>query len=519
MAGQSKQGRGARNSTPTQQTINKCVDELFSLFFYSLGHFTRIFVRHWMVGSIIVCWVMLLNLYFVEHGWHLELLRYIDPDFFSWDRIFSTLKYDFGTHYVLTNVATIVPAMLIIGYVFGSNSSKFDRIFSEMGLVTKSGLVPKLLWKKNLNHQRIMFEFDGRGISKNSFEQKIDLFEAQMMQEVESIQMGDNPGRVRVVTTKQRLPARIVYNQLVQTDVLKKESFYVGASTRGPIQQSIDELPHMLIAGSTGNGKSNFFKQVVRGLLESSPYIQVYAIDLKGGLEMVDFSACPNIKVIKTINQALYVLRQIKLEMESRFEFLEKNGLKSIDPSRDGKDRIIVCVDEASVLYMKRHRNDPDAGKALEARSLTDSIAKLSRAAKINLILATQKLTAEVLPTSITENISGRMCFRTESLPGSLLVLNTRDAADLPEVKGRGIWSYGSRPFVVQSPMLSDDEIRIFSKQIAEDFKNGTRHCLSAMVGKAHKTNVDSKKQILDGEIGRKADCYERMNQKESGRV
>jgi S-DNA-T family DNA segregation ATPase FtsK/SpoIIIE len=255
----------------------------------------------------------------------------------------------------------------------------------------------------------------------------------------------------------------------------------------GILTQGVAELPHMLIAGTTGSGKSIFFKQCLLGLLESSPYLQMYLIDLKGGLEMIDFKKAPNVQVIKDLDQAVRLLAMIEKEMKDRFTYLEEAQRKQIVPEKDKKDRIIVAVDEASVLYMNRNKNDPDYDHALEARRLADSISKLSRAAAIHLLLATQKLDRQVIPTSVSENISGRMAFRANSLQGSLIVLGTRDACDLPEVPGRGIWSFGTKKVIVQAPFVDEKTIKARCEHISELFHRGKRRLLSPMLGETEK--------------------------------
>jgi S-DNA-T family DNA segregation ATPase FtsK/SpoIIIE len=183
------------------------------------------------------------------------------------------------------------------------------------------------------------------------------------------------------------------------------------------------------------------------------------------------------------MKDAVELLRQLKKEMDDRFTLLEEKNHKSIDPARDNKERIIVGVDEASVLYTKPSRHDPDFELAVEARYLTDSLAKLSRAAGMHLILATQKLIAEVLPTTITDNISLKVCFKAESVNGSQLVLGSTDAYHMPKIKGRGIWRLGDKQQMFQAPYVTEKEVQEFSKQIAEQFKEQKRKSLTEMVG------------------------------------
>ncbi len=209
--------------------------------------------------------------------------------------------------------------------------------------------------------------------------------------------------------------------------------------------------------------------------------IQIYLLDLKNGLELKDFATCPNVHMVKTVADALSVLSLVRDEMRSRFEFLEKHNLNKIVPSRDKKDRLVVVVDEASVLYATGRMSASDKETAQSASQITDEIAKLSRAAAIHLILATQKVTKETISTHIQENLEGRMCFEVNSLQGSNMVLGTGAAKDLPHIPGRGIWKVGAKMVEVQTPYLEDEEIRSRCKTISDEFKSGKRKLFGEM--------------------------------------
>ena len=110
--------------------------------------------------------------------------------------------------------------------------------------------------------------------------------------------------------------------------------------------QPIRALPHLLIAGTSGNGKSMFFNQALISLTKTSPHIQLYLLDLKLGLEVRAYSDLPNVRIAKDSDEAVNLLQVVVNEMMERFKYLEKNGYKIIDPVRDSKDLIVVGVDE-----------------------------------------------------------------------------------------------------------------------------------------------------------------------------
>lgn len=435
------------------------------------------------------------------YAWHLRILYGAIPQIFHPKVVRWIYQFYWWQHGIAIYVLVLSAWALALGFTMRTRRTYYGQKFNEAGLSTKTGRTPTALYRENLSHGRSLVMLDGQGVPKVRFDEKKEDLEAIFNKKIESIKAGKTPNRIQLTFTKLSLPESVTYDEVKRAAGLPPYSFFVGMASDGPITQCVSDLPHLLITGSTGNGKSVFFKQALMGLLESSPYLQMYLIDLKNGLEMVDFAKAPNVAIAKTMEDAVRTLKLLKAEMQRRFEYLEAKGHKEIVPARDKMDRIIVAVDEASVLYMKRNRHDPEYKLALEARTLADSLAKLSRAAGINLILATQKLSSEVLPTSVTENIAGRMCFRTESLHGSLLVLGNKDATSLPDIRGRGIWSAGSRQTIVQAPYASEKDAQDYAQAVAAEFERGARKCFGAMIGQKQMKEASGVTAIVESNL------------------
>ena len=416
---------------------------------------------------------------------HLAFVHLLEPNFFSLSGLMWTLKVPIFYHHLALLSAALFLICFTIGFQLRFLRTKFSKIFSTAGLTNGLGDTPKLVYLKRIDKFRTQYDFDSNGIGVSEFQDKKERIEAMFNMEIESIKTGKHPGRVLITFNKRSMPSSISYESISEEKVLPPDSFYVGQSSEGVVTQKISDLPHMLVAGTTGSGKSVFFKQCLLGLLESTKHLQLYIIDLKGGLEAIDFKDTPNVKIVKKVQDAVNVLRLIEKEMMNRFSYLEENSHKEIVPNRDKKDRIVVAVDEASVLYKKRDRYDDDYKLSLEARKLADNISKLSRAAAIHLILATQKLDKEVLPTSVSENITGRMAFRSTSLQGSLVVLGSKDSTELPQIAGRGIWNVGNRKTIVQAPYIKDAEIKSICKRITNEFEAKERATFEPLVGQA----------------------------------
>ncbi|MFK7823641.1 MAG: FtsK/SpoIIIE domain-containing protein [Oligoflexales bacterium] len=427
-------------------------------------------------------------------GKHIQWIHELDPELFSLERLDWLWDIPVIYHCLFLYLTILSPTVLILGICVRGRRTKYQKIFQSIGLTNGHKDTPKLLKFDRFDRFRKSYLFDANGIGLSEFEEKRERLESNFRSNIESIKLGPRPGLVLISFNDKKFPDSVKYTDLAASTILPRDSFFIGQSTEGTITQAISDLPHMLIAGTTGSGKSVAFKQILMGLLESSKHLQMYLVDLKGGVEMIDFVKCPNVKVVKSMEEALIVLRMVEKEMKERFRYLEECNRKQIIPEIDKKDRIVVGVDECSVLYMNRPRNDPEYEDALEARQLADSICKLSRAASIHMILATQKLDRQVIPTSVSENISGRLAFRANSLQGSLIVLGSKDACELPEIPGRGIWSFGTKKVIVQAPYIEEKTIKARSENISKLFTAGKKKLLNPMLGNEANSNKRMKK-------------------------
>ena len=450
-----------------------------------------------------------LGYYISTEALHIQFIHSLEPSLFTYKRLSSLYKIHRNWHWVGISTLLYFPVVVTIGIYARSLVTKYKAIFHKVGLRNGVGETPKFIKKKKIDSFQTRYIFDANGVGLSEFEVKKERLEAHFRENIESVKYGKNKGRIEVTLNRQDFPEKLTYTELSKKITLPTSSFYIGHSMDGILTQNVSELPHMIIAGTTGSGKSVFFKQALLGLLESTPNIQMYLVDLKGGLEIIDFVKAPNVRVVKTMEEALKVFRQVEREMKARFKYLEKKGKKQIVPEEDRKERIVLAVDEASVLYMNRGPHDPDKKNALEARQLADSIAKLSRAAAIHLLLATQKLENQVIPTSVTENISGRMVFRANSFQGSNQVIGSKDAMDLPEIPGRGIWNFGTKKLMIQAPFIDEKIIKQRCLEIAADFEAGKRKCFNPMIGEVEKKTEEEaqtsayKDFVKDGETSK----------------
>lgn len=365
-----------------------------------------------------------------------------------------------GTHiprwlqFLIFFVAPLLGWLFIHGFRTWAVLKKHQKALDHLGLKTPTGITPAVARVIELENSQRRVLIHAVGIDVASFRDKKGVLESSFNAIVNDVRVTpSNRQMVEVLISDKELPTLVRFEDRSET-LNKPYTFLVGEKMDGFIVADLCEIHHVLIAGATGGGKSVFFKQALVGLLKSSEHLQLYLLDLKRGVEFKVFSALSNVRVSKDETTALSMLQIVVAEMERRFRFLEEKGFTEISPTRDGLDRIVVAVDEASVLFTVEKSSKKSKANAEGARELTDKIAKLGRAAGIHLILATQKVVKETIDTRVQTNINAKMCFRVNTIASSMTVLNNKKAAELPDIKGRGIWSVGSNDLVVQVPYL-----------------------------------------------------------------
>lgn len=229
----------------------------------------------------------------------------------------------------------------------------------------------------------------------------------------------------------------------------------VGGQT---VTGRLADLPHLLVAGTTGSGKSGLLNAALVSLiLTNTPDdLALVLIDPKR-VELTAYAALPHLSrpVVTDVSEAAQVLTDVADEMDSRYSEMSAAGVKDISAWNDraGADRWarkVVVIDELADLMMT-------AGKVVE--KLIARIGAVGRAAGIHLIVATQRPSADVVTGLIKANIPSRLALTTASAVDSR-VIGVAGAEKLTG-RGDGLWSPAgvSEPERVQVPWVDEDEI------------------------------------------------------------
>ena len=225
------------------------------------------------------------------------------------------------------------------------------------------------------------------------------------------------------------------------------------------ILANLAAMPHLLIAGSTGSGKSVAINNIILSLIyQNSPEdLKFILIDPKR-VELTSFNNSPHLltPVINETDKTINALRWVVSEMQERYKLLQAAGKKNIDSYNKAVivnrlPYIVVIVDEFAALMSL-------AAKEVEAAVV--SLAQLGRAAGIHLILATQRPSVDVITGLIKANITSRIAFAVASSMDSRTIIDTSGAEKL---LGKGdmlfMTSDSSQQRRIQGAFVSDEEI------------------------------------------------------------
>ena len=224
-----------------------------------------------------------------------------------------------------------------------------------------------------------------------------------------------------------------------------------------PITGDLSAMPHLLIAGTTGSGKSVCINTIILSLLyrHSPDKCKFILIDPKM-LELSTYEGIPHLlcPVITEAKRAASVLGWVVKEMESRYRLMTREGVRNIDGYNEkhklSMPYIVVIVDEMSDLMLV-------AGKEIE--NYIQKLSQMARAAGIHIIMATQRPSVDVITGTIKANFPTRISFQVTSKIDSRTILGEQGAEQL---LGKGDMLYMSsanRIVRIHAPFVSENEI------------------------------------------------------------
>ena len=254
----------------------------------------------------------------------------------------------------------------------------------------------------------------------------------------------------------------VVLSEIIGSDSFQKKEIKLpialGKSISGsPIVADLTSMPHLLIAGTTGSGKSVCINTIITSLLykHSPDNCKLVLIDPKM-LELSSYEGIPHLlsPVITDAKKATSALSWTVKEMENRYKLMSSEGVRNIDGYNQKHKLkmpyIVVVVDEMSDLMLISSR---------EIESYVQKLSAMARAAGIHIIMATQRPSVDVITGTIKANFPTRISFQVSSKIDSKTILGEQGAEQLLGKGDMLFMSSANKIFRIHGPYVSEGDL------------------------------------------------------------
>lgn len=273
------------------------------------------------------------------------------------------------------------------------------------------------------------------------------------------------PGKAAVgIEIPNKVPAMVTLREILESEAFKNTksnlTLAMGRDVAGAaFAVDLKEMPHLLIAGATGSGKSVGINSMILSLLyQNSPAdLRLILVDPKR-VEFTHYNEIPHLlcPVVFDVDKTVSALRWTVAEMDRRFRLLQETGRRNIEaynqsPPNGKLPYIVLFIDELADLMAQ-------AGNEVEAAIVR--LSQMARAVGIHLVVATQRPSVDVITGLIKANITNRIAFAVASQIDSRTIL---DASGAEKLLGKGDMLYlGNdlgKPLRVQGVLVTDKEV------------------------------------------------------------
>ena len=347
------------------------------------------------------------------------------------------------TAYLLAGAAAL-PVLLL--YPFGRRAAK-DQL-QCIGLVNHAGVAPDLLRKRrDRDNPRVtIWEFRNNSIPLQEWEKRQAAIETALGVTIVKLTYAKGKSRVLVyaVPAGDDLPEKLEWKD----SYLSPDSFVLtlGKGYTGPVTVNLAYIPHILLGGSTGSGKSVLLKLLIMQALRKGA--EVYIADFKGGVDFpkVWHEKC---RMCFAEEDLCNILDRLVEELEHRKSAFKALGCPNIDAYNEIAERplqrLIFACDEVAEMLDKTGADSERKKLLSQIESMLSTIARQGRAFGIHLILAMQRPDATIIPGQIRNNMDSRVCGRADSVLSQIILDNTSAAEQIPkDARGRFITGDGT---------------------------------------------------------------------------
>lgn len=351
-------------------------------------------------------------------------------------------KNIFSIYLIIAGIAVIILILTPLG------KRSVQEQLKSIGLVNHAEAVPELKSKRKdkQNPKITIWKFTSQGIPLKAWKDKKEAIETAL--DITIVKMKNGSGKSRVlihaVPAVSDLPDIIKWKD----KYLSRQSFVLnlGESFTGPVSVDLSRVPHILLGGATGSGKSVLLKLLL--MQANKKGANVCIADFKGGVDFppVWHKEC---RMCFEEQSTLELLTELTDELERRKQLLKASGLPNIDHYNaaigDNLQRYIFACDELAEMLDKTGLTKDQKEIVAKIESRLSIIARQGRAFGIHLILATQRPDSTIMNGQIKNNINCRICGRADNVLSMIILDNTDAAEQIPEdAQGRFLLNDGT---------------------------------------------------------------------------
>lgn len=383
---------------------------------------SKIMENYWLKACVILYWVLVLG---------------ITAQYHPADTV-HRLLWGLGLPLVLAGAAALF-VLAVILLATPKEAAAMSRDLRRAGVTNAAGEAPILLNLDKLPNGRAVATLVSRGVSISQYRDMAERIETAWNRRITRIETGPERNTVRIYLA----PGDAVIPQRADWDDVyldKRDfAFTLGICLDGLYSVDLNVAPHVLIAGSTGSGKTVLIKNIIHQALKKGA--EVYLIDLKGGLDYPEDWKNRDCSFCAEQQSALSLLAQAVEELERRKIILAQHHSPNIEVYRREHDgslaHILIVLDEIAELTDTTGLDKEHKEMVHTTIALLSTLARMGRAYGIHLLVGTQRPDANILPGQIKNNCDVRICGRADNTL-SIIILDNADAADKIPKDSRG---------------------------------------------------------------------------------
>lgn len=311
--------------------------------------------------------------------------------------------------------------------------------FVRIGLTNSSGEAPFPVQKGVSATDRTQFMiFIGKGFPLETWEHlQTKVESARDIYIVSLIPLTPMKTRMEYIPAGYAMPDQIFWEPQDLSD--KDFILRLGQAPWGTAQIDLSTIPHWLVAGATGMGKSVLLRLIVRQCLAKGAAVTI--ADWKGGLDY-PLDLRESCRFVTDEDALLQCLAELVEELEARKKTLTYAGAANLtaynrQTSSHPMQRRLLVLDETSMILDTTGRTKADKDKIAQILNGLLTLGRLGRAFGLHLLCATQRPDVSSVPGSLKAHLDGRLCGHTADAQSSIVIMDDGAAAKLPAIPGR----------------------------------------------------------------------------------